>query len=140
MLAFLSFMIHSVGVCLAAQLCLTLLLCPWRSSRQENWNGLPCPPPGDLPNPETEPRSPALQADSLPSEPPGKLIFLKWKSNKICAICCIHMTLLMWCLLRHLYEDWIICSLWPGGWIWNKNLKVFLKCYFPVSFLIKRKK
>ena len=31
-----------------------------------------CPPPGNLPNPEIEPRSPALQADSLPSEPPGK--------------------------------------------------------------------
>ena len=34
---------------------------------------LPCPPPGDLPNPEIEPRSPALWADSLPSKPPGKL-------------------------------------------------------------------
>jgi len=33
---------------------------------------LPCPPPGDLPNPGIEPRSPALQADSSPSEPPGK--------------------------------------------------------------------
>ena len=33
---------------------------------------LPCPPPGDLPNLETEPRSPALQADSLSSEPPRK--------------------------------------------------------------------
>ena len=33
---------------------------------------MPCPPPGDLPNPGTEPRSPALQADYLPSEPPGK--------------------------------------------------------------------
>ena len=33
---------------------------------------LPCPPPGDLPNPGIEPRSPAFQADSLPSEPPGK--------------------------------------------------------------------
>ena len=32
----------------------------------------PFPSPGDLPNPETEPRSPALQADSLPAEPPGK--------------------------------------------------------------------
>ena len=30
------------------------------------------PPPGDLPNPGIEPRSPTLQADSLPSEPPGK--------------------------------------------------------------------
>ena len=35
-------------------------------SRQEYQSGLPCPPPGYLPNPETEPRSPALQVDSLP--------------------------------------------------------------------------
>ena len=48
------------------------LLCSWGFSRQEHWSGLPCPPPGDLPNPGTEPRSPALQVDSLPSEPPGK--------------------------------------------------------------------
>ena len=41
-------------------------------SRKECQSGLPCPPPGDLPNPETECRSLALQADSLPSEPPGK--------------------------------------------------------------------
>ena len=41
-------------------------------SRQENWSGLPCPPPRDLPNSGIEPRSPALQADSLPPEPPGK--------------------------------------------------------------------
>ena len=41
-------------------------------SRQEYWHGLPFPPPGDLPNPGIEPRSPALQADSLLSEPPGK--------------------------------------------------------------------
>ena len=42
-------------------------------SRQEYQSGLPCPLPGDLPHPGIEPRSPALQADSLPSEPPGKL-------------------------------------------------------------------
>ena len=39
-------------------------------SQQERWSGLPFPPPGDLPNPETEPESPeslALQADSLHS-------------------------------------------------------------------------
>ena len=39
-------------------------------SRQEYWSGLPFPSPGDLPDPGIEPRSPALQADSLPSEPP----------------------------------------------------------------------
>ena len=41
-------------------------------SRQEYWSGLPFPSPGDLPDPGIEPRSPALQADALPSEPPGK--------------------------------------------------------------------
>ena len=41
-------------------------------SRQGYWSGLPFPSPGDLPNPGIEPRSPALQADALPSEPPGK--------------------------------------------------------------------
>ena len=41
-------------------------------SRQEYWSGLPFPSPRDLPDPGIEPRSPALQADSLPSLPPGK--------------------------------------------------------------------
>ena len=47
-------------------------------SRQEYWSGLPFPPPGDLTDPGIEPRSPALQSDILPSEPPGKLVL----SNK----------------------------------------------------------
>ena len=41
-------------------------------SRPEYWSGEPFPSPGDLPNPETELRSPALQADSLPAQPQGK--------------------------------------------------------------------
>ena len=41
-------------------------------SRLENWSGLPFPSPGNLPDLGIEPRSPALQADALPSEPPGK--------------------------------------------------------------------
>ena len=41
-------------------------------SRQECWSGLLFPSPGDLPDPKIEPESPTLQADSLPSEPPGK--------------------------------------------------------------------
>ena len=62
--------------------CPTLLLPPWAViiqaplstgfSRREYWSGLPCPPPGDVPNPGIEPVSPALQANSLPSDPPGK--------------------------------------------------------------------
>ena len=50
----------------------TRLLCLQGLSRQEYWSGLPYPPPGDLPNPRIEPRSPTLQADSLQSEPPGE--------------------------------------------------------------------
>ena len=41
-------------------------------SRQEYWSGLPFPSPGDLPDPGIEPRFPALEADALTSEPPGK--------------------------------------------------------------------
>ena len=41
-------------------------------SGQEYWSGLPFPSPGDLPNRGIKPRSPALQADALSSEPPGK--------------------------------------------------------------------
>ena len=41
-------------------------------SRQEYWSGLPFPSPGDLPDPGIKPRSPALQAKALTSEPPGK--------------------------------------------------------------------
>ena len=37
-------------------------------SRQEYWSGLPFPSPGDIPNPGIEPESPAMQADSLPTE------------------------------------------------------------------------
>ena len=46
-------------------------------SRQEYWSGLPFPSPGDLPDPGIEPGAPALQADSLLSEPPGKLKVMK---------------------------------------------------------------
>ena len=44
-------------------------------SRQEYWSGLPFASPGDLPNRGNKPRSPALQADTLPSEPPGKPMY-----------------------------------------------------------------
>ena len=62
--------------------CVRLFAIPWTVvyqaslsmgfSRQEYWSGLPFPSPGDLPDPGMEPRSPALQADALPCEPPGK--------------------------------------------------------------------
>ena len=50
-------------------------------SRQEYRSGFPFPSPGDLPNPGSEPGSPAFQADTLPSEPPVKPYYLKWEDN-----------------------------------------------------------
>ena len=63
-----------------AQSCLTLcspmdptrLLLSMGFSKQVHWSGLPFPSPGDLPVPGIKPRSPTLQADTLPSEPAGK--------------------------------------------------------------------
>ena len=61
--------------------CVLLFVTPWTVayqappsmgfSRQGYWNELPFPSPGDLPDPGIKPGSPALQADALPSEPPG---------------------------------------------------------------------
>ena len=51
-------------------------------SRQEYWSGLPFPSPGDLPDPGIESRSPISQADSLPSQPPGKPIQHYAKSSQ----------------------------------------------------------
>ena len=64
-------------------------------SRQDYWSGLPIPSPGDLPDTGIEPGSPELQADSLLSEPPGKLkakspnseiLFPNVVENKICFV------------------------------------------------------
>ena len=71
-------------MCVCAQLCPTLCdpldgsrLAPLSMglSRQDYWSGLPCPSPRDLPDSGTEVGSPALQANSLPSEQPGKPLF-----------------------------------------------------------------
>ena len=69
-------------MCAYSLSCAQLFVTPWTVacqaplsmgfSRQEYWSELPWPPPGDLPNPGIEPRSPALQVDSLPVELPGK--------------------------------------------------------------------
>ena len=80
-------------------------------SRQEYWSGLPFPSPGNLPDPGIQPESAALQADSLPSEPPGKPV-----------------------KLDHLYLNgvWYLKSVaWPGG-----NLdSVTVMIYFNFNIL-----
>ena len=77
------------------------ILNPWDFSRQEYQSGLPFPSAGDLPGPGVEPRSPALQADALPSGPPGKLCF---------GISC-----------RGMGQQWTAAGaglLSPAAWVW----------------------
>ena len=49
--------------------------------RQDHWSGLPFPSPGDLPGPGIRPRSPALMADSLPTELEGRSLVVQWVKN-----------------------------------------------------------
>ena len=74
--------IHLCCVVLSHFSCVRFFVIPWtvalqappsmEFSRQEYWNGYPFSAPRDLPDLGIEPESPALQADSLPSETPGK--------------------------------------------------------------------
>ena len=88
-------------------------------SGQEYWSGLPCPPQVDLPNPGTQPRSPTLQADSLPSEPPGKP-----KNTRVGSLSLLQgifpIQALNWSLLSTL-KFWGWCVFWTsdneGSWL-----------------------
>ena len=88
-------------------------------SRPEYWSGWPFPSPGNPPNPRIEPRSPTLQADSLPAEPPGKpkntemgslfllqQIFPTQESNQSLLHC--------WCILYQLNYQGILTTGPPG--------------------------
>ena len=77
----------SVHMCVCRLLsCVQLFATPWTVTlqahvslgfpRQEYQSGLPCPPPGDLPNPGIEPESLMVQANSLSSDPPGKPTYI----------------------------------------------------------------
>ena len=80
-------------------------------SRLEYWNGLPSPSPRHLPNPGIKPRSPALQADSLPSELPGK-------PQSICSSRQYSGFLYIWVFFLEFAcdkrRDTFCCHDWPG--------------------------
>ena len=116
------------------------LLCPWGFSRKEYWqSGLPFPSPWDLPNPGIEPRSPALQADSLLSEPPGKsnhdlLVGLAIINNqvKITIILIPIFTLIQGIRIHHIlsssaYVLYLHLALWL-------NFHVESKIYTPIKY------
>ena len=81
-------------------------------SRQEYWSGLPCPLPGDLSDPGIKPTSPALQVDSLPSEPQGSpmTVFYNWWHH-------VHTALVLQnfphysCILLFIYKNFKINKL-----------------------------
>ena len=72
------------------------LIWPWECSRQEYWNGLPCPPLGNLPNPRIQPRPPAWQPDSLPSESPGKHKVVVLNHPQLCEVKVAQSCLTLW--------------------------------------------
>ena len=82
-------------------------------SKPEYWSGQPFPSPGDIPNPGIKPRSPALQADSLPAVPQGKP-FLKQDHKKpfrvpllLLVVCDLHSCVLFsFTLLRGNLLQW----------------------------------
>ena len=65
-------------------------------SGQEYWSWLPFPSPGDFPDPGTEPRSPALQVDSLPSEPPGKPLELSCQFSSVQSLSHVWLFVTLW--------------------------------------------
>ena len=113
-------------------------------SRQEYWSGLPFPSPEYLPKPVTEPRSPALQADSLPSEPPNKKYIL---FPNILAIpqtipCQKHSLILLKCSCLKNSIVFALASLTGTSIFWGQRLfqgifignqLVFAECPNPVQ-------
>ena len=111
------------------------ILCPWRFSRQEYWSGLPCPPPGDLPNPGIEPRSLALQVDSLSSEIPGKPHYIsKFAQIHVHggagAIQPSHplpplLPPSIFCSIRIFSRESALCIRWPKCWSFSFSISPF---------------
>ena len=116
-------------------------------SRPESWSGWPFPSPGDLPNPGIKPRSPILQAESLPAEPQekpknpgvGSLSLLQWifltqESN----MCLLHHRQILYWLSHHgspahpvWYSNWhLVITQDPWSRTWQP-IPVFLPGKFP---------
>ena len=89
-------------------------------SRQKYWSGLPCPPPGDLPNPGVKPRSPTMQADSLPSEPAGKPMNNGVSSTVVCVSLDAFHTIVINCV------DSDCNFLINDVWLYNLNQATFI--------------
>ena len=88
-----------------------------RFSRQEYWSGLPFPSPGNLPDPEIEPRSPALEAEALTSEPPGKPAILRRQAQS--------------------YRFWHMARKWILAWMpLTTRYTLFNGLFWPLTSLV----
>ena len=90
--------------------------------RKDDWSGLPFPSPEDLPNPETEPTFPALQADSLPPEPP-------WVRNKNIVSCYCYIDILPASKVRASFFQMESLPSGQSPPVWDK---VGIQQYFPI--------
>ena len=95
-------------------------------SRQEYWSGLPFPSPGDLPDPGTEPGSPALEADALTSDHQGSPPFLWWWTFRLspCLICCEVLQWILWCM--YIFEPCFSLDKGPGVGLQGHMVALFL--------------
>ena len=94
-------------------------------SRQEYWSGLPCPPPGDLPNPGIEPWSPALQASSSLTELQGKPHMYQYFIP-----CLAELYSIVWiyhfCLsVHHLRDIWVV----PTIIVINNGMNIYVQVF-----------
>ena len=114
--------------------CVQLFTTPWTGAcqaplcmgfpSQEYWNGLPFPSPGGLPHPGMEPRSPTLQADSLPSEPPGKPSWVK--VGQTCPTLCDSIDYTVHGILQARILEWVVVPFSRGSSQPRDRTQVFL--------------
>ena len=122
------------------------LLYPWEFSRQEYWSRLPCPLPGDLPNPGIEPKSPALQEDSLPTETPGKPQFIYSGTERerervcVCVWVLSHVQLFAtsWTAAHQaslsIANSWSLLKLMSIEWMMPSNYLILCRPLLPLAF------
>ena len=105
--------------------------------RQDYWSGLSFPSPGDLPNSGIKPRSPTLQAGTLPSEVPGKP-----QSKEITKITASNQYVVCFCM--HYFKQFHLkafysCQYYSEGMLKNLNLKSSMKCCTISNYQVLRK-
>ena len=112
-----------------------LFLTPWTVScqaplslgfsRQEYWSGLPCPPPGDLPDPEIEPFVSSLylhwQVGSLPLVPPGKPKFPSSRHITVCLPQCKNENISVFYVKTDIKAIWSHLKISDSQAVWNKS-------------------